>query len=98
MTAGNTPPSQPLPLARRSGSPADASLPALIAVAALAVPVSTIAGLMDLEMDGMSLALSADGYWLAMALVAVLCSPGRFRRSQSSKEAVLPSTPSQGNA
>jgi len=67
-------------------------------VASLAVPVSTMAGIMELEMGGLPLALSADGYWLAMALVALLCSPRKLRRSQASTEAVLPSTPTQGDA
>lgn len=98
MTAGHTRPSPPHPHACGTFAPADASLAALIAVASLAVPVSTMAGIMELEMGGLPLALSADGYWLAMALVALLCSPRKFRRSQASTEAVLPSTPTQGDA
>ena len=72
---------------RAAGSASDAVLCALMAVASLPLPVSTFASILDLELYGVPLALSPDGYWVAMALVAVLCSP-RLRR---------PSTASAGS-
>ena len=71
---------------------------ALIAVASLAVPVSTIATLTGMEMGGMSPALTADGYWLALAWVALSCSPRVRRRSSGPTGGVTPSTTSQGDA
>jgi hypothetical protein len=50
-------------------------LSTLIAVALLALPVSRWASMMQLELGGIPLALSAEGYWIALALVALVCAP-----------------------
>lgn len=80
------------------GSPSDANVSVLMAVVCLALPVSTLASIMDLEMDGVSLALSAEGYWVALALAALLCFPQVRRRSTASSGTAAPSVPPQGDA
>ena len=57
------------------GRVSDANVSARMAVVCQALPVSTLAIIMGLEMDGVSLALSAEGCWVALALAALLCSP-----------------------
>lgn len=76
----------------------DASISTLIALVALALPVSSLARIMDLELDGVSLALSSDGYWVALALVAMACFPQRLRRSSASDAAGAVRTPPRGDA
>jgi len=53
---------------------ADGGLAVLVAVAWLAVPVSIWAGILQLELAGTLLVLSADGYWTALALASLLCA------------------------
>jgi hypothetical protein len=84
-----------------SGGPgrvSDANVSALMALVCLALPVSTLASIMGLEMDGVSLALSADGCWVALALAALLCSPQVRRRSKASSGIAATSVPPQGDA
>jgi hypothetical protein len=53
---------------------------------------------MGLEMDGVSLALSAEGYWVALALAALLRSPQVRRRSKASSGIAATSVRPQGDA
>jgi hypothetical protein len=71
---GNT--AHRVPASRRHipGS-ARAGLSTLIAVALLAIPVSRWASMMQLEIGGIPMALSVEGYWIAIALVALVCGP-----------------------
>lgn len=64
----------------------------------LAVPVSSLADIMGLEVDGMSLVLSADGFWLALAMVALLGSPRISWQSSAPTGAGASSEPTQGDA
>jgi len=80
------------------GRASDANVSALMAMVCLALPVSTLASTMGLEMDGVSLVLSAEGCWVALALAALLCSPQVRRRSKASSGTAATSVPPQGDA
>ena len=54
---------------------ARARMSVMLVVAALAVPVSALAGIMQLELSDSPLVLPESAYWIALALVAVLCVP-----------------------
>lgn len=69
----------------------------LLAVAALAFPVSVCAGILELELAGMPLVLSKQGYWIALALAALM-RPARPFLSIAPDTPAAPAAPQRSDA
>lgn len=72
----------------------------LLAVAALAFPVSVCAGILELELAGMPLVLSEQGYWIALALAALMrpARPARPFLSIAPDTPAAPAAPQRSDA